>query len=1297
MKHRNLIAAAIAMGVFAAAPRPVLAQVAPDKSVTDTQTITSETTFMGVVYPERVHIDINNAAGRDWQPGDPIREIPRRHWDDPSLIEANARAPVNEPQPDPLVFLQQAYDQVVGARGSGFTTPVANWEGIPGSTLPPDPNGDVGPNHFVEATNAGGGTRVRVWLKSTGAQVADFVLASTLSGPSPCNSGLGDPIVMYDAIAERWVITEFSPQAGRAMCFYISADSDPTNTTASAWNRYSFVSTSFPDYPKYGVWPDAYYVTANENGVNNMRPLYAMERDAMLAGQPARWVRVNVPRLSGFNFQQLQPAHFTGTELPPAGAPGIFMRHRDDEAHDPGSNNPSEDYLELWQLSVDWTPATPTTTLSPVHRIAISEFNSRINGLTAFNAFPQPNGQKLDPLREPIMHTLMYRHFGTHQSLVGNLVTNALTDPQVHGAIRWFELRRPANSTSATDWQLYMEGTYAPSDPDAPIHRWMGGIGIDSSGNLALGYTATRQSPAVHPSVHFVGRLASDPPGVMTTGEGVLAAGTRSHNSERWGDYTSMSIDPVDGCTFWYVGHYMGAGTSASNTRIGAMRHPECGESTFSLNLSSTSAAVCNMSPPTNLDPVTVNVGSINGFNGTVSLAFNPALPAGISGSFSPTAVTVPPNGQSTLNLSLAAGAAPGQHTLTVQGTSGSTVLTRDFTLDVANAIPATPTLVSPANNAVNQPTQPTLTWQSASQAEEYIVEVATDSGFSNIVWSGNVAGTSIAVGTTLQTNTTYYWRVRAGNICGTGSNSPVFSFSTMPAPGDCGPGSVAYSLFSEDFTAGLGGFSTAGSSGASTWSLSTTRPSPLSGGNAAYAVDLDSTSDQRLTSPPIVLPAADLPLTLKFQNWRNMENSGNDACFDGGVLEISTDGGATFTQLTGAALLNDPYRGPISTAWGNPLGGMPAWCEPNPGRPYDDTLVDLSSYAGQTVQLRWRLASDSSVGREGWYVDDIRVEGCSSDGNFADLSLSVMAAPDPVENGSQLTYVATVGNFGPETALDVEVDFDLPAGVSFAGSRSLLSKSEGVHGANWSCSGAGSTVTCALSGALAASSMAPTLEVIVNVNLVDPDEISTTVTVSGSTIDPVPGNNSVVVTTEVTGKPDRIFANDFECAADLPDCPSGGVPGVYTDRAEFMAQVAAGALEPAFNQTGGIEEPLVYSNAGYSISITSGNGGGLYGEAGGILTPNNSGTDIVVDFTSGAVTAVGANFWITDLSVNPVAATVTIELSDGTTETYLATGPSNFRGFITAAPITRITFRGTGAPSGQWSTLANLVVGSSL
>ena len=182
---------------------------------------------------------------------------------------------------------------------------------------------------------------------------------------------------------------------------------------------------------------------------------------------------------------------------------------------------------------------------------------------------------------------------------------------------------------------------------------------------------------------------------------------------------------------------------------------------------------------------------------------------------------------------------------------------------------------------------------------------------------------------------------------------------------------------------------------------------------------------------------------------------------------------------------------------------------------------------------------------------------------------------------------------------------------------------------------------------------------------------------------------------TTIEGLPDAIFCDGFEEGGD-GSCGGGGAsPGVYTDRTLFLEQVAAGALEPAFTQLGSIAEPAVFSNAGYGISITSGNGNGLYGESGGIITPNSAGVDLVVDFTSGSVTAVGGNFWISDLSVSPVTASVSIELSDGTVETYTATGPSDFRGFITAAPITRITFKGTTA-SGQWSTLANLVVGSS-
>ena len=155
-----------------------------------------------------------------------------------------------------------------------------------------------------------------------------------------------------------------------------------------------------------------------------------------------------------------------------------------------------------------------------------------------------------------------------------------------------------------------------------------------------------------------------------------------------------------------------------------------------------------------------------------------------------------------------------------------------------------------------------------------------------------------------------------------------------------------------------------------------------------------------------------------------------------------------------------------------------------------------------------------------------------------------------------------------------------------------------------------------------------------------------------------------------------------------------GSTPGVYTDRAGFMAQLAAGALEPVFSDLGPIAEPKVFSNAGYTIELRSGNNNGLWGEPNAIITPNTAGVDIVVDFTVGEVTAVGGNFWITNAAVAPVAANVTIELSDGTTEQYDAAGPSDFRGFITAAPITRITFKGT-ATNSQWSTLSSLVVGS--
>lgn len=979
MANRMKLALALAGVVALAGLTPAHAQ-AVRTGQEDVQVQVNTGELLGAVPAEIIRIDVHNdPVGLEWQPGDPIREIPRRHWDDPALLATLERSPVNPVAAglDPLAARQQAFDAQGAQRGGSFAVPLQSFDGAPGTTLPPDPTGDIGPAHYVQAVNASGGTRVRVYNKTDGAMVGNFILNAQLAGTGACASGLGDPIVLYDALADRWVLTEFSSQSGRSLCVYVSAGSDPLG---SVWYRYAFQMPAFPDYPKYGVWSDAYYVTANESGTANARPVYAFERAAMLTGGTARFVRLTVPRLPGFSFQLLTPVHHVGLDAPPAGAPGIYMRHVDDESHFAGSNDPTNDYLQLWTLAMNWSTPTPGTVLTGPVQIDIGEFSSNLNGLTAFNAFPQPNGQKLDPLREPIMNVLMYRNFGAYEVIVGNLVTDV--DGADTGGVRWFELRRSGGI--ASPWQLFQEGTYAPADAGGPADRWMGGIGVDASGNLALAYSVTRQTPGIFASLRYVGRLAGDAPGVMTTTETEFATGSRSQSNERWGDYHQMGVDPVDGCTFWFTGEYMGPAGSTNNTRVAAFRHAECGDPTFTLNTSVTTYAVCAADPgPVPVPPITVNVGSVNGFTSPVSLAYLP-LPSGISGSLAPNVVTPP--GTATASLSVSAPVTPGDNIVTLEGTAGTIVKSKDVILKIATVSPDAIVPLAPANNAVNVPANAVLSWAAAAQVASYVVEVAGDAAFNTIVFTGTVSsGTSVAVTPALQTNTTYYWRVRGSNICGTGSNSEVFSFRTVPAPGDCDASTTPSLAFSENFNGGAGGFTTSTGTGTANWALSTARPSPLSGGNAFKAEGVGVLSDQRLTSPAIALPTGQNPLTLRYQNWRLIEMNGATGCYDGGILEASVNGGA-FAQVAGAKLLNDPYRGAVSSGFSNPIAGLNAWCD-SPARPYgNDALVDLSEWAGQSVQLRWRFATDSSTATEGWYVDDVRVQSCASnDIIFAD------------------------------------------------------------------------------------------------------------------------------------------------------------------------------------------------------------------------------------------------------------------------------------------------------------------------
>lgn len=641
--------------------------------------------------------------------------------------------------PDPLLDLQA---NAPPPSDRAFDTPTFNFAGQ-GYTFanPPDTVGDIGKDHYVQMVN-GGGTVVSIYDKLTGALEDSFALTS-LGG---CATGSGDPIVLYDQLADRWMLSEFG--SGNSLCVLVSQTSDP----AGAYYSYRFSTPSFPDYPKYGIWPDAYYVSTNESST----AAYALDRANMLAGNAATSQRATVPDLSGFGFQALTPANWDGATPPPSDAPAIFMRHRDTEPHGNCADTGSQDCLELYAFDVDWT--TPSnTTLTKLPDVALAEFDSDICGLTSFFAIAQPGSAKctstsLDPLREVVMFRLGYRNFGSHETLVGNLLTDVTGQDDT--GIRWFELRKQG----AGDWSLYQEGTYAP-DSDS---RWMGAVAMDSAGNIALGYNVS--SSTTFPSLRYAGRLVSDPLGTLPQGEYSIVNGAGSNGSNRYGDYAAMGIDPVDDCTFWFTSLYNP--TSQWATRIAAFRFDACGTPSYTLSTTPGAQVVCEPD-----DAVyTIDTSSISEYATPVELSAsgNPG-----TASFTPSSVV--PGGSSALTIS---GAGVGVYTFEVKGDSDGITRTNTVDLTVLDSVPGVPTLLAPADEATGVSTAPTLTWDPQPSASSYTVEIARDSGFVLVVDSATVTDTSYQA-TGLEPNARYHWRVSADNACGASPVSAANEFTT--------------------------------------------------------------------------------------------------------------------------------------------------------------------------------------------------------------------------------------------------------------------------------------------------------------------------------------------------------------------------------------------------------------------------------------------------------------------------------------------------------------------------------------
>ena len=447
-------------------------------------------------------------------------------WKD-GVVKNNFIRPVsNRPQPDPdfVDALRQALNGTIVT-----DTTIANFDGVPANNgvCPPDTDGDVGPNHYFAVVNL----KYSVYSK-TGSLLFGPANNSSVWSGMPNNSNDGDAIVLYDEAADRWLFTQFSlpnyPNGPYYMMLAVSQTPDPTG----AWHRYQYSFTTMPDYPKFGVWHDGYYMSVNRfnsSGYYQGVGAVVFERDKMLTGDPSA-AMIQFTLSSGNEAYSMLPSD-CDSDLPPAGTPNYFAYLND-----------GPDRIGIYKFTTDWTTTTNSTFLLG-ENIPVASFSGYITG-----GIPQKGTSvKVSDMAGRLMNRLAYRQFTDHWSMVACATVNVGSNI---AGVRWWELRK---DTPTAPWYKYQEGTYSPDNN----YRWMGSIAIDADNNIALGYSIS--STTMYPSIRYTGRLAGDPLGEMTIAEsGIINGGgsqtnTWSGNPSRWGDYSRMSCDPTSPNTFWYT------------------------------------------------------------------------------------------------------------------------------------------------------------------------------------------------------------------------------------------------------------------------------------------------------------------------------------------------------------------------------------------------------------------------------------------------------------------------------------------------------------------------------------------------------------------------------------------------------------------------------------------------------------------------------------------------------------------------------------------------------------------------
>ncbi len=835
-----------------------------------------------------------------------------------------------------------------------------------GPIAPPDANGDVGPDHYVSAVNL----VFKVFDKAgkvLAGPVKNNSLFQNLPAGDPCRiTNDGDPIILYDSLADRWHFSQFGIPSGTTsyQCVALSVTGDPTGAYY-VWS-YAYPGSLGNDFPKVGVWTDGYHMTFNQ--FSSLEPnasfvglgILTQDRKKALAGDPATIaVYKNVGERDPDSGGAL-PGDIDGFVAPPEGLAQVIGEFRANDFGDP------VDGLRLYRWAPDFlNPGISTFTVLP--DLALAEFDARQP--PGLEDIEQAGGSKLDSVSDRSMHRFAYRNLGTAKepknSYVGNFAVNVsgvnpVSAETYQSAIRWFEVRRTNDTFSVFDQGTHQSGS---TDGVNGLNNWMGAIAQDNIGNIALGYS--QASTTQNADIKIAGRTIPKSGG-LNEGEALFfdARGSQT-GSNRWGDYSSMNVDPVDDCTFWYTQEYYETTSSTGwSTRVGKFKFPQCtppptatikGTVTF-----------CDNNQP--VDKASVNAtggfNRITGVTGEYEIKVSPgtyAVTAGRAGGL------VSASGAKDINVG------PGETAFANFCLNGVAVIATNVeprivseSCSLPNGVPDPSEQVTVSLPLQNTGAASTTNLTAELQAMGGVTNPSTPQNYGALAPGSAVASKNftftvapnIACGSTITltfkiTNgSTPFGTITKTFVTGVLQPTRAQNFDSVTAPA---------------LPAGWTNVQIVGTG--INWVTSTVSPS--SPPNTAFANNAAVVSSAALVTPPILIEIADAQFS--FKNFFETEDD-----YDGMVLEYSTDDGTNYVDIIrgGGSFVSGGYNGVISRGFDSPIRGRNAWTGNSNG--FINTVVNLpASLKGQSVRFRWVMASDSSEAEgAGVRIDDVQYFG---------------------------------------------------------------------------------------------------------------------------------------------------------------------------------------------------------------------------------------------------------------------------------------------------------------------------------